>query len=412
MVSVRFIFAGDGLLCGIAKLDITPVDPVTMAGYANRTELSKGIHDSLSVRVLAFENGKNKLVLVSTDVIGFYSGTAKVFRESILKKYDLKPSELLLTAIHTHAAPSITLNEEKGHPNNVAFTKTLQKRILETIGEAFKNLKPAEIGTGSGSSPVGVNRREVFYDEAGNPKTWIGRNPTGIMDKEVQVLRIDQDKKLAGVLFGYACHSTSLGWENFQISGDLHGLAEQFIERYLGKNVIAPGFAGASGEIDPWYRVLPGFNTKNGWIPEPVLMGTMLGEEVVYVLQSITNLEKDGEIRSAFQTLELPGKPEDQWDTKADSSPTPINVCVAKVGSVAFVGLGGEVLSEIGMAIKKASPFDQTFVITHCNGTSGYLPPRHLYVEGGYEIQSSPFASAAADILVKQVVKMLHEIVE
>ena len=96
LVSVRFIFAGDGLLCGIAKLDITPVDPVTMAGYANRTELSKGIHDSLSVRVLAFENGKNKLVLVSTDVIGFYSGTAKVFRESILKKYVYLVSFLLM----------------------------------------------------------------------------------------------------------------------------------------------------------------------------------------------------------------------------------------------------------------------------------------------------------------------------
>ena len=67
-------------------------------------------------------------------------------------------------------------------------------------------------------------------------------------------------------------------------------------------------------------------------------------------------------------------------------------------------------LSEIGMVIKAASPFDQTFIITHCNGTSGYLPPRHLYIEQGYEIKSSPFASTAADMVTKIVINMLHQL--
>lgn len=408
----RNVFANGALMAGIAKIDITPDKPVTLAGYANRTELSKGIHDSLAIRVLAFQSGKDRLVLVSTDVIGFYSGTAKLFHEAITEAHDLKPSEVFLSAIHTHAGPSITLNEEKGHKNNVTYTKMLKKRIIQTVGEALKQVKPAAIGTGTGSSPVGVNRREVFYDEAGNPRTWIGRNPDGIMDRSVQVLKIMQQEKLKGVLFDYACHSTSLGWENFQISGDLHGLAEQFVERYLGAGVIAPGFAGASGEIDPWYRVLPGFKNKNGWVPEPVLMGTMLGEEVVHVLEAINNTEDNGPVCSEFVTLELPGKPDEQWETHSDTSPAKINVSVARVGSIAFVGLGGEVMSEIGMQIKKASPFEQTFIITHCNGTSGYLPPKHRYVEGGYEVKSSPFASSAADILVKRVVKMLHKLAE
>jgi len=53
-----------------------------------------------------------------------------------------------------------------------------------------------------------------------------------------------------------------------------------------------------------------------------------------------------------------------------------------------------------------------TLVVTHCNGTSGYLPPKHLYVEGGYEVESSPFASAAADELTRRVLGMLHELKE
>ncbi len=69
-----------------------------------------------------------------------------------------------------------------------------------------------------------------------------------------------------------------------------------------------------------------------------------------------------------------------------------------------------EVLTEIGMAIKAGSPCKHTFVITHCNGSAGYLPPEHLYVEGGYEITSSAFAPQAAEMAVKQAVKMLHEL--
>jgi neutral ceramidase len=410
LIGISASTAGDTLLCGIARQDITPTAPVTMAGYANRTDLSKGIHDSLSVRVVVFKSGEERLVIISTDVIGFYDGTAKIIHESLTEKYKLKPSQVFLTAIHTHAAPSIILDEEKGHANNVAYTKFLQKRILQTVEEALNELKPAQIFTGTGSSPVGVNRREVYYDNAGNPRTYLGRNPSGVQDKEVQVLKILQDNQLTSVLFDYACHSTSLGWANFTISGDIHGIAEQFIETYLGNGVIAPGFAGASGDIDPWYRILPGFERKNGWIPEPVLLGTMLGEEVVHVLREMDSTHVGGPIKSAFIELHLPGKPNGDWKTPQNYKTTDLTVTVASVGKVAFVGLGGEVLSEIGMAIKAASPFKQTFIITHCNGTSGYLAPQHLYVEQGYEIKSSPFASTAADMVVKRVINMLHQL--
>ncbi len=81
---------------------------------------------------------------------------------------------------------------------------------------------------------------------------------------------------------------------------------------------------------------------------------------------------------------------------------------VAKIDDVGFVGVGCELLTEVGMAIKAGSPFEHTFLITHCNGRAGYLPPKDLYPEGGYEISSTGFAPEAADILVKQAVQMLH----
>jgi hypothetical protein len=89
-----------------------------------------------------------------------------------------------------------------------------------------------------------------------------------------------------------------------KISGDVLGLSAQFTEKILGPNSVTPVFAGASGNIDPWYRVLAEFNEEPGWIPEPVLLGTLLGEEVITVFRKIKETSGSYEIATAYQTVE------------------------------------------------------------------------------------------------------------
>ena len=414
--------SGKVLLAGTAKIDITPKKPVKMSGYAGRKGLSEGVHDPLSARVIAFrgygkdyadaekDNGK-QLVLVSTDLIGFYDGTAEHFRKIILDEFKLQPGDLFLSGIHTHAGPSLTIDKEKGHPNNLEYTESLKGKLIEAIRKALNNMCPVHIGLGVGHCPVGANRRELKFDSSGNSSIKLGRNPYGPTDKEVLVMKVTKpDGAIIAAAFDYATHATCLGSKNYIISGDVLGLAEQFAEKVLGNDTIAPAFAGASGNINPWFRAISGFNTEPGWIPEPVLLAAVLGEEVVHVLRDIKKVYSGGEIKTAFTTIELPGKPENEVTVTKDCPPTPLNLIVARIGDIAFVGIGCEVLTEIGMSIKAASPFEHTFVITHCNGAADYLPPKHLYIEGGYEINSSPFAPQAADMVVKQVVKMLHEL--
>ena len=401
--------SGDILRAGTAKIDITPKKPVKMAGYGSRTGLSEGVHDPLSARVVAFENDSQRLLLVSTDLLGFYDGTAEYLRKAILDEFKLKPGELFVSAIHTHSGPSLTIDKKKGHLNNLQYTKSLKDKLIKVIRTALNNMGSVRVGAGVGHSPVGANRRELIFDKSGNSSIRLGRNPYGPTDKEVLVMKVSKpDGTTIAALFDYATHATSLGAKNYIISGDVLGLAEQFVEKILGGDVIAPAFAGASGNIDPWFRVLPGFNTEPGWIPEPVLLATMLGEEVVHVYRDIGKVSGGGEIRTAFATLQLPGKSRDEAAVKKDHPPTPLNITVGRLGDIAFVGIGCEVLTEIGMAIKAASPCKHTFVITHCNGAAGYLAPEHLHLEAGYEIRSSPFAPQAADMVIKQAVKMLH----
>ena len=399
------------LQAGLSKVDITPSQPVRMAGYESRKEPSQGVHDPLGALALAIEKDGQHLVLVSLDSLGFYNNTAEPFRRAILEACQLKPSELFLCAIHTHSAPTLGMDPDKISPANVAYTKELQNKLVEVVGAALKNLAPIQASLCFGSSPVGVNRREVVQESSTGSKIVLGRNPLKMTDREVQVLKLARpgQDKLAGAVFVYETHSTSLGPRNYLISGDIHGIAEQFLENYFGSSIVAPGFAGASGNIDPWVRVLPDFRTNNGWIPEPVLLGTMLGEEVARVLEGKQSPLTNGSIRTLIKTANLPAKA--TADSSAPANGTaPIAITVGRLGEIAFVGWGGEVFNEIGLAVKAGSPFRHTFILTHCNGAAGYLPTRDSYPEGGYEVQSSAFAAGAAEALGAETLKMLREL--
>jgi neutral ceramidase len=401
---------GDELKAGVSRIDITPDKPVHMSGYASRKDLSTGVHDPLSARVLAFKAGDKRLILVSTDVIGFYDGTADYLRNALLSELQLQPSELFLCAIHTHSAPSLSIDKEKEHPNNVEYTEALKDKLIEAVRQALGRMEPAGIGLGVGACPVGANRRELRVPDQGEASIVLGRNPDGTTDKEVLVMEVAKPNGApVAIVFDYATHGTSLGPGNYVISGDVPGLAEQFVEKILGFDTIAPAFIGASGNIDPWYRVLPAFNEEPGWIPEPVLLGTLLGEEVVHVYRDIKETGPADKIASQFVTLQLPAKSQESVLAQKGGT-VPYNITAARLGDVAFIGLGGEVFTEIGMAIKAGSPCRHTFVITHCNGAAGYLAPKETHVQHGYEVTSSPFAPLAADIVIREAIRMLQDL--
>jgi hypothetical protein len=256
------------LRAGAARIDITPDKPVNMSGYAGRKGLSTGVHDPLSARAVAFEASGKRLVLIATDIIGFYEEVGGVIRQAIQAECNLQPSELFLCGIHTHAAPTPTLDRERAHANNVEYTEGLKLKLIEVARKALASMEPVKLGVGVGSCPVGGNRRELRVTEKGESSIVLGRNTYGTTDKEVLEVKVAKaDGAPLAVMFDYATHGTALGTGNLTISGDVPGLAEQFVEKILGPDVIAPIFVGASGNIDPWFRVLNKINEEPGWIP-------------------------------------------------------------------------------------------------------------------------------------------------
>ncbi len=398
------------LRAGVARIDITPDLPVEMGGYGARKGLSEGVHDRIFARVIAFQSGENRMVMVSLDLVGL--GDAYEFLQTaILKEFGLKPEELLLACTHTHSGPSPSLNKGRAHPNNISYTESLKPKLLKVIREAVSGMTPAYTAVGAGSSPIGASRRVLKADGSSRlGGASLARNPYGPADKEVLVLKVTKpDGTPIAAVFDYATHNTSMGAKNMQISGDVLGIAQQFVEKILGSTTIAPVFVGAAGDINPWYAMTPDFNTEPGWIPETVLLGTLLGEEVVHVFRGIREASPGGEIRTAAVTIELPGKKPQSLEIGKDPAlKVPITISAARVGNAVLVAIPAGFGTELGMAIKAASRYKNTFVITECNDKIGYIPPVYQYNEGGYEVFSSNVGPEAADLVVKASLKLIY----
>ncbi|MCP5112192.1 MAG: hypothetical protein GY953_15290, partial [bacterium] len=104
----------------------------------------------------------------------------------------------------------------------------------------------------------------------------------------------------------------------------------------------------------------------------------------------------------AFRVLEVAGR---------DSRPLDAEVQVISIGNdLAWVGLPGEIFVEIGLDIKKRSPFPRTIVIELANGSVGYVPDRRAYPQGAYEAVSARCGPGSGEMLADAAVRMLEKL--
>ena len=145
------------------------------------------------------------------------------------------------------------------------------------------------------------------------------------------------------------------------------------------------------------------------------MTGIYIGEEVVKVAEKITTYPVR-EISAAQRVITLPGKktPRSKFRENGkykDVEPGPdvdVHLSALKVGNIIFTGVSGEVMNEIGLKLKKQSPYKFTFMLTHCNGSSGYLVTDDSYEEGGYEVVSSRIMSGAENGIIENLLDMIY----
>jgi len=284
---------------GLATIKITPDIPVPMAGYASRTKPFEKVEQDIYAKALALEDRQgHRAVLVTTDLLGLSRAIAEPVCDRIQHTIKLARSDILLNSAHTHSAPTLSLEErtESGVTpedarNIVAYTRSLQDKLVEVVMQALSRLEPAQLSWSSGVANFAMNRREFTLRGV-----ILGVNPRGLVDRTVPVLRVDSaEGKLRAVLFGYACHNTTLTQTNYNLCGDYAGFAQAYVqERQPGAQAMF--MIGCGGDANPYPRGTMADTRENG---------AMLGREVCRILDG-TLRPVQGPLTCVFEQVKLP----------------------------------------------------------------------------------------------------------
>jgi neutral ceramidase len=421
--------ADDDWKVGLASVKITPEEPVQMSGYASRTKPFDKVNDDLNAKAIAFEDAQgHRGVIVTSDLIGFRAGIAEPMCERIAAKTGLKREQILLNSIHTHSAPTLSLDETardnfpaEDAKRTAAYTRGLQDKVVDLVARALEKMEPARLSWGTGVAGFVMNRREP------TPKGVIlGFNPRGHVDRNVPVLRVDgADGKLRAVLFGCACHNTTLTDKNMLLSGDYGGYAQRQVEE-LNPGALALMMLGCAGDANPHPR---------GTVEIARDHGTSLGREVSRVLGSKLQPVR-GPLKTLMEKVDLPLQEMPARDEveklsktgpgekrgvyrgvlalldKGEKAPSKYTAPIAlwQFGEdLTMVGLSGEVVVDYVTLLEKALGPLNLWVAAYCNDVFGYLPSARVLEEGGYETRGvyyggpGLFAPTAQDVVVKAV---------
>ena len=400
---------GADFRAGIARVDITPDGPIWMAGYASRDHVSEGVAQDLWAKALALEDGKGgRVVILTVEVIGIPRGLADLVAARVQKRYGLERRELLINASHIHSGPAIQGVLETmwdlppGETARIhAYTMKLADDLVSVVGAALGQLAPATVSFGEGSADFAMNRREPTPNGIK-----LGKNPNGARDTSVPVIEIKKtDGEPLAVLFGYACHNTTVDGSFYQLAGDYAGFAAAQLEAsHPGATAMFLMLCG--GDIDPQPR---------GTLDLAKLHGAQLASAVEGSLgQKMRTLK--GPIQTAFKVIDLNLQPytrEDLEKQLASSEPVcrrnaarllkawnegqPVRRVPYPIQAVrldkdlAIVALGGEPMVEYDLRIKRtlATPKRGLIVAGYSNDVMAYIPTARILKEGGYEASES-----------------------
>lgn len=383
-----------GWLAGTAKSVITPEQPIWMAGYGGRDHPAEGALHDLCIRVLALKDRSGHVgIVLSSDTLGIPQSIYNRTCVSLKENYDLDPDQIMLHASHTHCGPvlrgalyDVYPLDDKQKQLIDAYSTRLERTIVETIGRALDQLEPASVSAGRGIATFAVNRRNNLEPDV--PTIRRTGKLSGPVDHSVPVLAVRKpDGSLIAVVFGYACHNTTLSF--YQWCGDYAGFAQYALED-VHPDAVALFFSGCGADQNPLPRrtveLAKGYGLHLAGAVERVLAESM--DQLPPVLQ--TDLEMVQLNLGAQPTREqladmADGKPNyiTRWASRLlkdlDSGKTlertyPYPLQAWKLGrKQLWMTMGGEVVVDYSLGFRERFG-DDTWVAGYCNDVMAYIP--------------------------------------
>ncbi len=411
---------------GVAKVDITPSDLTDLNAWGGSF---KDVHDPIFARVLVLDNGINTAAIVALDMVE--TGDTMPVRRRIESELGIPASHVMIVSSHDHSAPRLGSVTPGGLAHGAssataAYTDFVYDKIVAALKQAKASSQPARFGLGTGYCDINV------YRSGYTPQGWQGVDHNGPSDNTVWVLKFEtMSGKPIALLFNYAVHSAvALGTK--ELSGDLAGAAERYVEARYKDGIVALYSMGPAGDQNP--VIMPpveglgsneasksaaqqGPPTQRS-VDAPVVydavnsMGTVLGAEVVRAANSVEKMTSLVRIEADERIVPCPvrkGVNQQGLEKQADVSSINLHLSLILINNVALPGVSGEVATNIYLHLKKESPLTKTIMLTLCNDRVGYIVEDAAYDIPTHQTNGTPIARGYAE---NAIVNGLTEMIE
>ncbi len=435
---------------GAYEIDITPPLGVDLAGYFN-VRKADSILDNLYAKSVVLKDKDTEVAITSCDLCVIPREIVLAIRGLASQWSGIPEENIMISATHTHTGP-VTTGLLAGEIDST-YIEILVKKIASSIAMAKKNLKEANVKVGKGEEQNLVfNRRYVMKD--GSVKTNPGKlnpdiiRPAGPVDPDILVILLEDDiKNPIALLINYANHVDTIGGTG--ISADYPGILSRTLKRFLG-DIPVLFLTGAEGDIN--HINVMDSNPQAGY-EEAKRIGITLAGEVLKILVKLSLINGRLGIKSSF--LNVPVRKPDQVEidnakklleetveispgeltafdlakgsldvervyaqevialSQLDRDFEELELQAISLGEVVFLGVPGEPFAEIGLAIKRESPFTYTGIVSLASGYSGYIPTEKAFNEGGYEIRlarSSKLDRATEKTIIREGITLINSI--
>jgi neutral ceramidase len=440
------------LKVGVAQMDITPPIGYRMAGYFNE-RLSTGVHDPLRAKAIVLQQGPDQIALVFCDLVGVSLNVTTNARALASSRTGIPVSHIMICATHSHTGPLFE-GPLREYFHQAAFAKKasdpceqldypafLIEQIAKVIATAQANLQPAQLQAGIAKQEgLTFNRRYwmkdgkvVFNPGRLNPNIV---RPAGPSDSDVGILlaRTPSAPEPFAGLTVFAMHSDTVGGTLY--SADYEYYLEQTLQRAFGKNFLSAFGLGTCGDLN---HIDVSKSESLTCFAFAEYAGSTIGRTVLNAAPHLRSLshpslavrsatvpasfrevtpEQITDARSKMEKFFDPAMPFLEvvaavriLDLASLGSTRPFEVQVFRLDAeTAIVCLPCEIFVELGLAIKKASPFKSTFVLSICNDRPSYVPTDKAFREGSYEVTNARVKPGTGDLLVSAATRLLAEL--
>lgn len=437
---------------GVARRDVTPPTGIRAKNWGPADwERSEGAHRPFTATALAL-GADDPLVLVAVDGTWWRRvDDERAVRGRVLDALGLSEERLIIALSHTHAG-AVLCSADAGLPGGElipGYLESLADGIAAAAREALENRVAGHVDWTTGRCALAADR-ELDIDG----RALVGYNPEAApADDTVLVGRTtDAAGRPLATIVNYACHPTTLAWQNRLVSPDYVGAMRELVEAQTGAPVLF--LQGASGELAPreQYTGDTGVADRHGralghavlaaleLLPAPaaelelsgvVESGAPLGmwteaeqepataiaavrAEVELELNELPTLDElarrwaDIDPRSREERL---GRARNLRDGYIDGPTVQHPFWAWRLGDALLVGHPGEAYSAFQTGVRAAAGAHPVVVLNLANGPGFvYLPTDEAYRRGAYQAWQTPLAPGGLDRLTAAVSATLHEI--